>query len=59
MLVGTTSIDKSEKISDFLNKKIFNTISLTQSNTKGGHIIAQAEKLERYYCYNMAGENRY
>ena len=34
VLVGTTSIDKSEKISDFLNKKIFNTISLTQSNTK-------------------------
>ena len=52
VLVGTTSIDKSEKISDFLNKKnIQHNILNAKQHEKEASIIFWLEKLGCYYCY--------
>ncbi len=57
VLVGTTSIDKSEKISDFLNKKnIQHNILNAKQHEKEASIIAEAGKVGAVtIATNMAG----
>ena len=48
ILVGTTSIEKSEKISDYLkNKKIKHNILNAKQHEKEARIIAEAGKLDQ------------
>ena len=44
VLVGTTSIEKSEKISDYLNKKIKHNVLNAKQHEKEAKIIAEAGK---------------
>ena len=57
VLVGTTSIDKSEKISDFLNKKKINhNVLNAKQHEKEAKIIAEAGKINAVtIATNMAG----
>ena len=57
VLVGTTSIDKSEKISNYLNnKKIKHNVLNAKQHAKEARIIAEAGKVEAVtIATNMAG----
>ena len=57
VLVGTTSIEKSEKISDFLNKKkIKHNVLNAKQHEKEAKIIAEAGKINAVtIATNMAG----
>ena len=56
VLVGTTSIEKSEKISSYLNKKINHNVLNAKQHEKEANIIAEAGKINAVtIATNMAG----